>query len=73
MTESPINKTAGTGADAVERVLASDGRRSAGYTLFGSGNAQALQSDDHYEGDRDGDQFDRDDRQALRRVAGLST
>ncbi|MBC7591149.1 MAG: GTPase HflX [Salinibacterium sp.] len=73
MTESTTNQTAGTGADAVNRVLASDGTRSAGYTLFGSGNAQALQSDDHYEGDRDGDQFDRDYRQALRRVAGLST
>lgn len=73
MTESTSDQTPGNGAGAVERVLATDGARSAGYTLFGSGNAQALQSDDHYEGDRDGDQFDRDDRQALRRVSGLST
>ncbi|CAN5499063.1 GTPase HflX [soil metagenome] len=58
---------------AVDRVLAADEKRSAGYTLFGSGTAQALQTDSHYEGDRDGDQFDREDRQALRRVAGLST
>jgi GTP-binding protein HflX len=58
---------------AVDRVLASEESRSAGYTLFGSGSAQALQSDAQYEGDRDGEQFDREDRQALRRVAGLST
>ena len=57
----------------VDRVLATEGTRSAGYTLFGSGSALALQEDSHYEGDRDGDQFDREDRQALRRVAGLST
>jgi len=57
---------------AVERVLASE-RSTAGMSRFGSGSAQALQTDDHYEGDRDGDQFDREDRQALRRVAGLST
>ncbi|WP_309617340.1 GTPase HflX [Salinibacterium sp.] len=66
-------QTAGTGASAIDRVLASEGARSAGYTLFGSATAQALQSDNVYEGDRDGDQFDREDRQALRRVAGLST
>lgn len=72
-TETTTEET-GTGArTAVDRVLATDGAKSAGYTLFGSGSAQALQGDDHYEGARDGDQFDRDDRQALRRVAGLST
>lgn len=58
---------------AVDRVLATDATRSSGYTLFGSGTAQALQADSHYVGDRDGDQFDREDRQALRRVSGLST
>ncbi len=57
----------------VERVLATDGARSAGYTRFGAGSALALQNDANYEGERDGDQLDRDDRQALRRVAGLST
>ncbi len=57
----------------LDRVLAIDGARSAGYTLFGSGTAQALQDDNHDAGDRDGDQFEREDRQALRRVAGLST
>jgi len=71
MTESITDDTADDAA--VERVLARADSQSAGYTLFGSGNAQALQTDNHYEGDRDGDQFDREDRQALRRVAGLST
>jgi GTPase len=72
MSESTKDQTMSNGADAVERVLAT-AANSAEYTLFGSGNAQALQVDDHYEGDRDGDQFDREDRQALRRVTGLST
>jgi GTP-binding protein HflX len=57
----------------VDRVLARDGARAAGYTLFGSGSALALQDDNHYSDDRDGDQFDREDRAALRRVSGLST
>lgn len=76
MTESTTNDLEqGIDArrDAVDRVLATESSRSAGYTLFGSGSALALQDDSHYEGDRDGDQFDREDRQALRRVAGLST
>ncbi len=72
MTESSTNPTTEPTDAAVERVLATEGARS-GYTLFGSGTAQALQSDNQYDGDRDGDQFDREDRQALRRVAGLST
>jgi GTP-binding protein HflX len=78
MTESTTESTAaaGTGSEAhssaVDRVLATEQARS-GYTLFGSGSAQALQVNDHYEESRDGDQFDREDRQALRRVAGLST
>jgi len=58
--------------DVVARVLASAGAPSAGHTVFGS-SAQALQSASHYDESRDGDQFDREDRQALRRVAGLST
>ncbi|MEC5168341.1 GTPase HflX [Glaciihabitans sp. GrIS 2.15] len=63
--------------DAVSRVLARAASRSAGYTLFGSGTtmnggAQALQRRG-VESNADGDQFDREDRQALRRVAGLST
>ena len=58
--------------DVVARVLAHAGAPAAGHTVFGS-SAQALQSSSHYEESRDGDQFDREDRQALRRVAGLST
>ncbi len=68
--ETPAS--AGAPSD-VDRVLARSEGRAAGYTVFGSGSALALQDDNHYEGDRDGDQFDREDRQALRRVAGLST
>lgn len=61
--------------NVVDRVLARDDARSAGYTIFGAreGRADALQSDSHYEDNRDGDQFDREDRAALRRVQGLST
>jgi GTPase len=72
MTESSTNPTPATDDAALDRVLATEGARS-GYTLFGAGTAQALQVDDQYDGNRDGDQFDREDRQALRRVAGLST
>jgi GTP-binding protein HflX len=57
---------------AVERVLASGQSRST-VTRFGAEGAQALQADDHYEGARDGEQFEREERDALRRVAGLST
>ncbi|RUR01066.1 GTPase HflX [Labedella endophytica] len=60
--------------DAVDRVLAAAGRPSAGYSMFGSGRAQALQNPSTSNGDgSDGEQFDREDRQALRRVGGLST
>jgi len=72
MTDTTQTNAETTTDAAVDRVLASEQSRS-GLTRFGSGSAQALQTDDHYEGDRDGDQFDREDRQALRRVAGLST
>lgn len=61
-------------SDAVDRVLARAATRSAGYTLFASGGAQALSSDtSRTASSSDGDQFEREDRQALRRVAGLST
>ncbi len=60
--------------DVVARVLASAASRSAGYSLFASGSAQALQRDTSgVETGFDGDQSQREDRQALRRVAGLST
>jgi GTP-binding protein HflX len=61
--------------DPVERVLAHASAHSSGYTLFSSGSAQALQDRATASGDGtgDGEQLDREDRQALRRVAGLST
>lgn len=58
-------------ADVVARVLASAESR-AGMTLFGGG-AQALQTHGTDDAGHDGDQFDREERAALRRVAGLST
>ncbi|TFD58708.1 GTPase HflX [Cryobacterium suzukii] len=62
--------------DVVARVLASADSKAAGYSLFRSGSAQALQtqSSGEYDGsDHDGDQSERADRNALRRVGGLST
>ncbi|MGV8970234.1 MAG: GTPase HflX [Microbacteriaceae bacterium] len=70
MTE---NSTTDVNDDVVDRVLARQAGPSAGVTRFGSDTAHALQPDNHYDDSRDGAQFDRDDRQALRRVAGLST
>ncbi len=58
------------GADAVARVLAHGDSRARSVTLHG---AAALNDDASYSIDRDGDQFDREDRAALRRVGGLST
>ncbi|MET0989526.1 MAG: GTPase HflX, partial [Glaciihabitans sp.] len=71
--DSQINGDSDLTDDAVSRVLARDESRSSGYTVFGSGRADALQADSQYDGARDGDQFDREDRAALRRVQGLST
>jgi GTP-binding protein HflX len=65
--DSPVDSD-----DVVARVLAHAGTPSAGHTVFRSG-AQALQGESDYDDNRDGEQFDREDRQALRRVAGLST
>ncbi|WP_022887000.1 GTPase HflX [Glaciibacter superstes] len=67
--------------DVVARVLANADSHAAGYSLFTAGTAQALQADtardrafgDDHADDHDGDQFDREDRNALRRVGGLST
>ncbi|NEM89883.1 GTPase HflX [Galbitalea soli] len=77
MTDDTPTTPETTGDDAaVARVLAREGTRSAGYTIFGAsgaGRADALQNDSHYDDFRDGDQFDREDRAALRRVQGLST
>src|SRR6187402_1731587 len=59
----------------LDRVLASEGTRTAGVRRFG-GRAEALQDEDLERdplADADGEQFDRAERAALRRVAGLST
>lgn len=58
--------------DVVARVLASAEARASGYSLFTSGAAQALQANS-VDGGHDGEQLDRADRNALRRVPGLST
>lgn len=72
-----IEPTAPHDDDVVARVLASADTRAAGYSLFRSGSAQALQSGSNSTADddawRDGAQLDREDRNALRRVGGLST
>jgi GTP-binding protein HflX len=62
-----------TGDDVVARVLARAENRSAGYALFRGSGAQALSAAPDSEQGSDGDQSERADRQALRRVAGLST
>ena len=62
--------------DVVARVLASADSKAAGYSLFRSGSAQALQSESgpsHDDEGHDGVQQDREDRNALRRVPSLST
>ncbi len=58
--------------DVVARVLASAETRASGYALFRSGSAQALQGETST-GEHDGEQQDREDRNALRRVPSLST
>lgn len=58
---------------AISRVLAREDARAASSTTFGAGRADALQHDSQYDDDRDGDQFDREERAALRRVQGLGT
>ncbi|WP_434317894.1 GTPase HflX [Leifsonia sp. P73] len=70
--EQTAEVTAGhTVDDVVARVLATQQNR-ATVTLFGSG-AQALQSSDADGDGHDGEQYEREERAALRRVSGLST
>ncbi|MFO7690880.1 MAG: GTPase HflX, partial [Cryobacterium sp.] len=63
--------------DVVARILASAETRASGYSLFRSGSAQPLHEETHVarhdETGHDGDQSERADRNALRRVGGLST
>ncbi|GAB3617958.1 GTPase HflX [Okibacterium endophyticum] len=61
--------------DVVSRVLDRADTHASGYTLFGRARAEALNDERPLREDdeRDGEQLDREERQALRRVAGLST
>ena len=64
-----------TADDAVERVLRS-AESKAGMARFGAGDASAIQkdcTDAAGDGTTDGEQYDREERAALRRVGGLST
>jgi GTPase len=64
-----------TADDAVERVLRS-AESKAGLSRFGAGDATAIQRNDAdaaSETSTDGDQYEREERAALRRVSGLST
>ena len=76
MNDTPENVSSDHAADAsdsLDRILASDDAH-AEVRVFG-GRATALQ-DSATTGagdDRDGEQFDREERAALRRVGGLST
>ena len=58
--------------DVVARILARAEQASARTTIFRQ-SAQALQRSDAEGQSDDGEQFDREERAALRRVAGLST
>lgn len=72
MNERSTNQeTPAADIDVVARVLANADSH-AGVALFGRG-AQALQTSALDDTGHDGDQFDREERAALRRVAGLST
>lgn len=63
--------------DVVERVLASAGSRAAGYSIFAGAaealQAEALQGDAEQDDGDDAAKWAREDRAALRRIAGLST
>ncbi|WP_292834694.1 GTPase HflX [Microbacterium sp.] len=68
---TPAESADGTPTDPVERVLAHAESRS-GLRVFGAAQALQDQSTVSY-GDTDGEQWDREERAALRRVPGLST
>jgi GTP-binding protein HflX len=71
MTDSTRETTAASDRE-IDRVLATEEARAA--TLrFGDRRADALQDEETSAADRDGDQYDREERAALRRVPGLST
>jgi len=74
MTDTPTTPLDGeqNDDDVVARVLDRAASRASAYTIFSPAQAIQTRSLDG-EGEGDGDQFDREDRAALRRVAGLST
>jgi GTP-binding protein HflX len=57
----------------IERVLAAEEARAATVSRFGDRRAEALHDDETSTADLDGEQLDREERAALRRVPGLST
>jgi len=76
MSDTPEILDSATGDEvartALDRILAAD-EAHAGVRVFGA-RAAALQDQSTADGgDRDGEQFDREERAALRRVGGLST
>jgi GTP-binding protein HflX len=77
MTESlPTEQSADRSTEpdrAIDRVLATDATRAATVSRFGERRAEALHDDETSTADLDGEQFDREERAALRRVPGLST
>ncbi|NQX12990.1 GTPase HflX [Microbacteriaceae bacterium VKM Ac-2855] len=75
MTEHTEDTVEANDVDVVARVLTNAQTRSSGYSRFVGDGAQAIQNGalDGADSTTDGEQFDRADRQALRRVAGLST
>jgi GTP-binding protein HflX len=73
MKDESVHEDEYTADDVVSRVLSRQSGAGAGMTIFGADGAQALQSTSDYSDSRDGEQFDREEREALRRVAGLST
>jgi len=74
MTEHSPSPSPSEDDRVLERVLATDAARAGSLSRFDGGRATALQ-DERTAGvqDTDGEQFDLEERAALRRVAGLST
>uniref|UniRef100_UPI00286A6DED GTPase HflX n=1 Tax=Pseudolysinimonas sp. TaxID=2680009 RepID=UPI00286A6DED len=79
MTDSQTTETQTTDTQATEpdrtidRVLAAEKSRAATVSRFGDRRAEALHDEETSTADLDGEQLDREERAALRRVPGLST
>jgi GTP-binding protein HflX len=73
MTESLHIERSGEPDRDIDRVLATELTRAATVSRFGDRRAEALHDDETSTADLDGEQFDREERAALRRVPGLST